>query len=103
MLTLAPRMKEILQFAVARGLPTIVDAPWDGSGEPQPLLAYMASFQHIDRTAPYVNQILWKGVNPGDLIQLPASFEFVVNLKTAKAIGVTMPPSILVRADKMIE
>jgi putative tryptophan/tyrosine transport system substrate-binding protein len=103
--SVVPRMKEILQFAVAKGLPTIVDAPWSELGDPQPLLVYGASFSTLLRqTAPYVNQILWKGVKPGDLpIQLPARFEFQVNLKTARAIGITIPPSILVRADQVIE
>jgi putative ABC transport system substrate-binding protein len=103
--SMAPRMKDIFQFAAARRLPTIVDAGWEEVGDPQPLLAYSADFAALMRqAAPYVNQILWKSVKPGDLpIQLPARFEFVVNQKTAKAIGITVPPSILVRADRVIE
>jgi putative ABC transport system substrate-binding protein len=101
----APKRHEILEYAVAKGLPTIVDTPWQEVGEPRPLLVYSASLPTLLRqAAPYVNQILWKGVKPGDLpIQLPARFEFVVNLKTAKAMGLTVPPSILVRADRVIE
>jgi putative ABC transport system substrate-binding protein len=58
----------------------------------------------MEKAVPYIDQILWHGVKPGDLpIQLPARFEFTVNLKTAKAIGLTVPPSILVRADRVIE
>lgn len=100
-----PRMKEIFEFAVARRLPAIVDAPWDELGEPQPLLGYWASFPALIRQAvPYVNQILWNGAKPGDLpIQLPAQFEFVVDLRTAKAIGVTVPPRLLVRADRVVQ
>ncbi len=100
-----PRMREILQFAVAKSLPAIVDAPWDELGDPQPLLVYMASISTLmSQAVPYIDQILWHGAKPGDLpIQLPARFEFTVNLKTARAIGITVPPSILVRADKVIE
>jgi putative ABC transport system substrate-binding protein len=55
------------------------------------------------RAASYVDRIL-RGEKPGDLpVQLPTKYEMAVNLKTAKALGLAVPPSIMLRADEVIE
>ena len=68
------------------------------------LLSYGVEVVDIFRRAvPYVDRIL-RGAKPADLpVQLPVKFEMVLNLKSAKALGLAVPPSILLRADEVIE
>jgi ABC-type uncharacterized transport system substrate-binding protein len=94
--------KRIARLAAEGRLPTMfgLEDAVDAGG----LMAYgpsrSASYRHA---AVYVDKIL-KGTKPGDLpIQQPTRFEFIINMKTAKALGLTIPPSLLLRADHVIE
>jgi putative ABC transport system substrate-binding protein len=94
--------KRIVELAAKAKLPAIyVRRQWVDAGG---LMSYGASWPDLfRRAATYVDKIL-KGAKPGELpVEQPTKFDFIVNLKTAKALGGTIPPSILLRATEVIE
>jgi putative ABC transport system substrate-binding protein len=93
---------QIAALAMHHRLPTAY--PWRAGPEAGGLLSYGSNLRAAwHRAAVYVDRIL-KGANPAELpVEQPTMFEFVINLKTAKALGLTIPPSLLQRADQVIE
>ena len=94
--------KQVVKLAVKSRVPAIyhsIEFVEDGG-----LMTYSANITDLfRRAATYVDKIL-KGAKPADLpVEQPKKFEFIINLKAAKQIGLTIPPNVLARADKVIK
>jgi putative ABC transport system substrate-binding protein len=92
---------QTIDLSVKSRLPVIYGGP--AMVEADGLMNYGVNNRDLDRrAATYVDKIL-KGRTPADLpVEQPMKFEFIINLKAAKQIGLTVPPNVLVRADKVI-
>jgi len=106
LVTSAPFMflhrKAVIDLAAAHRIPAVYE--FQVFVEPGGLMSYGVNIPEMQRRAAgYVDKIL-RGAKPADLpIEQPATFELVINLKIAKALGLTIPPSLLQRADQVIE
>ena len=94
--------ERIVALAASRSLPAI--SGWSHFPLAGGLMSYGVDFRSMNKQAvTFVDKIL-KGAKPADLpVEQPTKFELVINLKTAKALGLTIPPSLLARADQIIE
>ncbi len=95
------QQRQVLDFAAKNRLPAMY--PGSEFVEAGGLMSYGPNYKDLcRRAADFVDKIL-KGTKPGDIpVEQPTKFEFIVNLKAAKQIGVTIPPNVLARADKVI-
>jgi putative tryptophan/tyrosine transport system substrate-binding protein len=101
-LILQTHIGRVIDFAARTRLPVMYQ--YSENAKAGGLLAYGASYTELFRRgAEYTDKIL-RGAKPGDLpVEQPTKFELLINLKTAKALGLTIPPSLLQRADQVIE
>ena len=99
---LAAQRTRILEYVVKNRLPAIYSQ--QNFVEAGGLMSYGVNVTDLSRrAATYVDRLL-KGAKPADLpVEQPKKFELVINLKTAKQIGITIPPNVLARADKVIK
>jgi putative ABC transport system substrate-binding protein len=93
--------KQIANYAIKHRLPSMYDSSlWI---EPGGLISYSTNDAESYRRAAWMVDKILKGTKPADIpVEQPTKFEFVINLKTAKQIGLTIPPNVLARADKVI-
>jgi putative tryptophan/tyrosine transport system substrate-binding protein len=101
-LVIMGQSKTIAEFATRRRIPTV--SGWGAFAAAGNLMTYGPNLDEAYRLiAVYVDRIL-RGANPADLpVERPTRFELVINLRTAKTLGLTIPPSVLARADAVIE
>ena len=99
---LFPHRSRIPDLAAKHQLPAIYQ--WRVFVDAGGLMSYGANLADLwRRAATYIDKIL-RGAQPADLpVEQPSTFELIINLKTAKALGLTIPPSLLLRADQVIE
>jgi putative ABC transport system substrate-binding protein len=101
-LVLEPHRGEVTALALQHRLPAMY--PWRLYVDVGGLMSYGISLRGLYQRAPYYVDKILKGAHPADLpVEQPTKFELVLNLKTAKALGITFPPSLLVLADEVIE
>jgi putative ABC transport system substrate-binding protein len=98
----ASQRSRFIEFTISNRLPAIFDrADYANDGG---LMSYGIDFRDQFRRAAYFVDKIFKGANPSDLpVEQPKKFEFVINLKTAKQIGLIIPPNVLARADRVIK
>ena len=101
-LSLSSHRKRILDFLTTNRIPAIFeDRQWVEAGG---LISYGPSYEDVLRRAAIHMDKVLKGSKPADIpVEQPMKFEMVINLKAAKQIGLTIPPNVLVRADKVIK
>ena len=99
---LAAHRQAIVKLAAKYNLPGIYQ--WSEFAEAGGLMSYAANLNEMYRRAAFFIHRILEGATPADLpIEQPTKFEFIINLKTAKQIGLTIPPNVLARADRVIK
>ena len=94
--------RRVVEFALKNRLPSIY--AWKDPVSAGGLIAYGVNIPQVYRRAAYYVDKILRGTKPGDLpVEQPTKFDLVVNLKTARALGITIPQSVLIRADEIMQ